>query len=133
MKKAVKRVMNSVVSGKSVFFHCAVGNDRTGTLAYLLEGILGVSKNDRYNDYELSYLYREEKGSGLTRTSSGKIIKLHDEISEYNKEKYGEEKFINWYLDGSSDKSGDIDLINKFRKAMIDGNPKTYKISNLII
>jgi len=37
-----------------VYFHCMVGQDRTGTLAYLLYGLLGVSYEDILRDYELS-------------------------------------------------------------------------------
>lgn len=39
-----------------VYFHCAGGGDRTGTLAYLLEMILGVSHEDAVRDYEFSVL-----------------------------------------------------------------------------
>ena len=34
-----------------IFFHCSIGTDRTGMLAYLLNGLLGVSKEDLYRDY----------------------------------------------------------------------------------
>ena len=39
-----------------VYFHCALGRDRTGTLAMLLEGLCGVSESDILLDYELSSL-----------------------------------------------------------------------------
>ncbi len=32
-------------------FHCVIGTDRTGTLAYLILGLLGVSEEDIYRDY----------------------------------------------------------------------------------
>lgn len=38
-----------------IYFHCQVGRDRTGTLALILEGLLGASQNDIMKDYELSY------------------------------------------------------------------------------
>ncbi len=37
-----------------VYLHCTYGRDRTGTVCYLLEGLLGVSKEDATKDYELS-------------------------------------------------------------------------------
>ena len=40
---------------KPVYFHCAAGRDRTGTLAILVLGALGVSESDRAKDYELTY------------------------------------------------------------------------------
>lgn len=39
-----------------VYFHCALGRDRTGTLAMLIEWLCGVSESDILLDYELSSL-----------------------------------------------------------------------------
>ena len=39
-----------------MLFHCAIGRDRTGTLALVLLAICGVSKEDLIKEYELSYL-----------------------------------------------------------------------------
>lgn len=38
-----------------VYFHCSLGRDRTGTLAFLLLALCGVSKNDITMDYEVSF------------------------------------------------------------------------------
>lgn len=38
-----------------VYFHCSLGRDRTGTLAFLLLALCGVEKNDIYKDYEVSF------------------------------------------------------------------------------
>ena len=38
-----------------MYFHCAAGRDRTGTLAILLLGTLGVSESDMAKDFELTY------------------------------------------------------------------------------
>lgn len=53
-KTAVQYVFSFVRSNRPVYFHCAIGRDRTGTLAFLLEGVLGMSKSDIYKDYELT-------------------------------------------------------------------------------
>ena len=37
-----------------VLFHCSGGRDRTGTLAFLLNGLLGVSEDDLCRDWEAS-------------------------------------------------------------------------------
>lgn len=37
-----------------IYMHCTYGRDRTGTICYLLDGILGVSKEDAFKEYELS-------------------------------------------------------------------------------
>lgn len=48
-----------------MLIHCTYGRDRTGTLVFVLNGLLGVSKKDLYRDYELSFLTR--KGSHRAR------------------------------------------------------------------
>ena len=53
-KAALQYVFSCVKNDKPVYFHCAIGRDRTGTLAFLLEGVLGMSKSDIYKDYELT-------------------------------------------------------------------------------
>lgn len=39
-----------------IVFHCIGGTDRTGTLAYLLNGLLGVDQEDLIRDYEMSFI-----------------------------------------------------------------------------
>ncbi len=41
-------------SNYPVYFHCNAGADRTGTLAFLIEGLLGVSYEDTIRDFELT-------------------------------------------------------------------------------
>ena len=41
-----------------IYFHCWGGADRTGTLAYLVEGLCGVSETDLAVDYELTSFAR---------------------------------------------------------------------------
>ena len=45
---------NSVEGDGAVYFHCWGGADRTGTIAFLLEGLLGCSYMDMCIDYELT-------------------------------------------------------------------------------
>ena len=53
-------VVKCLRENKPVYFHCAAGRDRTGTLAVLLEGALGVSESDMAKDYELTYFSPED-------------------------------------------------------------------------
>ena len=41
-----------------VYVHCSLGRDRTGTLCFLMQALLGVSETDIYRDYELSLMSR---------------------------------------------------------------------------
>lgn len=56
---------------KGIYFHCSAGSDRTGTLAFLIEALLGVSESDMSIDYELtSYSYYKNKRQTRLRTYS---------------------------------------------------------------
>lgn len=39
-----------------IVFHCIGGTDRTGTLAFLLNALLGVGEEDLIRDYEMSFI-----------------------------------------------------------------------------
>ena len=57
-RKQVKKIFELLAdrSAYPLYFHCQGGGDRTGTLAFLLETMLGVNEADCLNDYELSNL-----------------------------------------------------------------------------
>jgi len=58
VKASMRAIMEKVVfNHDSIFFHCTIGTDRTGTMAYFLEGLLGVSEEDRLRDYEMTYFF----------------------------------------------------------------------------
>ena len=56
-----------------------MGADRTGSVAYVLEGLLGVPDEIRYEDYELTFL------SGLTDRT--RYYKIKNNSSAANKAK----------------------------------------------
>ena len=49
-------IFDCVENDKPVYMHCWAGADRTGTVCYLLEGLLGVSEAEMGKDYELTSL-----------------------------------------------------------------------------
>ena len=55
-----------------VYFHCNAGADRTGTLAFLIETLLGVSYEDTIRDFELTSFshFGERLRSALTSDKS---------------------------------------------------------------
>lgn len=108
-------IMDHVVDGKPVYFHCAAGADRTGTIAFLLEGILGVPMDQIDKDYELTgFGFRggfRFRNSNEYRGMVDYILRLDGETTQ--------DKFITWFkLAGFT-----TDEINAFREAMIDGSP----------
>ncbi len=52
--KALQWTIDELQEGKPVFFHCIYGADRTGTLAFIMEALLGVGENQLAIDYELT-------------------------------------------------------------------------------
>ena len=51
---AVRCIIDWLKDDKVVYFHCHGGADRTGTLAFILEALLGVSESDLSKDFELT-------------------------------------------------------------------------------
>ena len=123
-RSAVVEVMNAFINDPnySLYFHCRIGADRTGTLAYLLEGLLGVSEEDRYRDYEMTVFFGLDertrfyynKGSNTT-----KFVYMKQAIR--NASANGdEEDVVAWFLKGSTNTAEDMALIQNFRSAMVD-------------
>lgn len=52
---AFKFTVQCVRDGEPLYFHCSIGRDRTGTMAALFLGLLGVSESDISKEYELLY------------------------------------------------------------------------------
>lgn len=55
-KEQIKNVFTVFADESSypIVFHCAIGTDRTGMIAFLLNGLLGVETEDLYYDYMFS-------------------------------------------------------------------------------
>ena len=47
-------IAKCVHDGKPVYFHCSLGRDRTGTIAMMILGILGVNEGEISKEYELT-------------------------------------------------------------------------------
>ena len=58
-KQSVLDIFADLADSKNypIYLHCTYGNDRTGTICYLLEALLGVSDEDLLKEYELSLTY----------------------------------------------------------------------------
>ncbi|MCR5832890.1 MAG: InlB B-repeat-containing protein [Candidatus Saccharibacteria bacterium] len=115
LRAVVTRAMQNVINGDNIYLHCSYGSDRTGTLAWVLEGLLGVTDEARLGDYELSTFYGavdrnryfEYEGSN-TKRFTYMMTFLETGQNVYD-----------WYMYGSIDKTADAALINNFRTAMI--------------
>ena len=68
-KKAIRQIVGWLDEGRTVYFHCAAGADRTGTLAFLIEALLGVSESDLSKDFEITTFDGRDKRWRIPRES----------------------------------------------------------------
>lgn len=55
IKESFQFIVKNLRENKPVYFHCAAGRDRTGVMAMVIEGVLGVPESQIGKDYELTY------------------------------------------------------------------------------
>ena len=102
-----------------IYFHCIGGADRTGSLAYVLNGILGVNKHDLDVDWEATFY-----------PSLPELEKGYNGPTYWRREQYFDEGFAK-YGDANSSWNERIELylldcgvtkeeIAKFRSIMLE-------------
>ena len=116
-KTILGTVFHAVAKNEPVIFHCAAGADRTGTVACILEAILGVSQGDTDKDFELTSF---AIFPNARRRTDANWLGLINEINAISVGATLRDKVINWvgYLGFTAED------INAFRAAMIDGTPE---------
>ena len=115
-------VIDAVTHREPVYFHCTAGADRTGTLACVLEGLLGMSQSDIDKDYELTTFY---SGAGTDanarRRNEQDWIKLISAINEVSGDSF-RDKCVHFAVGTCGMTMADI---NAYRAAMVNGTPET--------
>ena len=112
----LKFIIDGITHNEPVYFHCIWGADRTGTLAFILEALLGVSQSDIDKDYELTMFCI--KTLSRTRKNASFYKHLIDEVDQLSGDTL-RNKIILYVMS----KGITVSELNKFRKMMIDGNP----------
>ena len=136
----LKKVMACVAANKPCYFHCMSGADRTGTIAYLLLSLLGVSQSDKDKEYELTAFSDEADGKRF-RNSNYNVTNGNGwyPLIKYFRDTYtGEndnEKVVAWAVANGITTAE----INAFRAAMISGDvgevivpPQEYTVTNTL-
>lgn len=121
-KTYLRCVIDAVTHREPVYFHCTAGADRTGTLACVLEGLLGISQSDIDKDYELTTFY---SGSGTDATARRRnetswkgLINAIDAVPGDS----FRDKCVHFAVGTCGMTMADI---NAYRAAMINGTPET--------
>ena len=136
----LKKVMACVSANKPCYFHCMSGSDRTGTIAYLLLSLLGVSQSDKDKEYELTAFSDEADGKRFRNTNYN-VTNGNGwyPLIKYFRDNYtGEndnEKVVAWAVANGITATE----INAFRAAMISGDggevvvpPREYTVTNIL-
>lgn len=115
-------VIDAVTHREPVYFHCTTGAGNTGTLACVLEGLLGLSQSDIDKDYELTCFYSGTGTDALARRRNETDWKgLINEIKAVSGDTF-RDKCVHFAVGTCGMTMADI---NAFRAAMIDGTPET--------
>ena len=115
-------VIDAVTHREPVYFHCTAGADRTGTLACVLEGLLGMSQSDIDKDYELTCFYSGSGTDALARRRNESDWKgLINAINAVSGDTF-RDKCVHFAVGTCGMSMADI---NAYRAAMIDGTPET--------
>lgn len=114
----LRGIFEAVRYGNPVVFHCSMGADRTGTLACILEGLLGVSQSDIDKDYEPTSFYALRARNGNYQGGTADWAHLISQILALNGDTF-RDKCVNFVVGLGFT----ADEINAFRSAMIVGTP----------
>ena len=132
-------ILNNLRAGRSVYFHCVAGADRTGALAFLLEGLLGVNRNNICKDYELTSFslwgLREKTGldSKFNYITALEGSTLQQQFYNYWNEQVGIpaedlDEFINIMTESETD---GIEAIPSEESAMMEGKSEKSQVYDL--
>jgi len=119
-KNCFEKTLNSLREGKKVLFHCIYGADRTGTFAFLLKGLLGVSESDLAKDYELTCFAWEDPVYRVADANG------YGEMIEYIKKKFAGNTLNEKIEDMALSFGIEQHDIDDFRKLMIEPVETTH-------
>ncbi len=125
-KDILRCVFDCAKYDEPVYFHCSAGADRTGTVACIIEAILGVSQSDIDKEYELTNFSSGVDGDSKARRRNESEWKgLITQITNLTTGTTFRDKVLNWV----ATLGFTVEEINEFRRSMIDGTPDTIALN----
>ena len=119
-KQNLECVFDHVIRDEPVYFHCSAGADRTGTLACVLEAILGMNQSDIDKDYELTCFYSNvDTDNNARRRNESEWKGLITQLNSYSGSTF-RDKAVSFVISCGIP----ISRINAFRAAMSTGTPE---------
>ena len=120
-QQAIRSIIGWLGEGKTIYFHCAGGADRTGTLAFLIEALVGVSESDLSKDYEITTFAGPNKRLRNYRATEKETHILYEAVTHLRKFGWPEVKDIralayNWATTRHSD---DVDPLTPEEIALL--------------
>lgn len=91
-------IIDRMRDGKVVDFHCELGCDRAGTMAFLIEGLLGVGEVDLCRDYELSTFSAQTRTRAFGRVNHGTFAGMLPYIRTFGPDNDLARCFYNYWL-----------------------------------
>nr|DAN61161.1 MAG TPA: tyrosine phosphatase family protein [Caudoviricetes sp.] len=132
-KEILDCVITAVTHNEPVYFHCSAGADRTGTVACILEAILGLSQSDIDKDYELTcFSTGTDTDANARRRNETDWKNLIEAINGHSGASF-RDKAVNF----ATSCGIPISRINAFRAAMSTGAPEvltggTHTVTNTL-
>ena len=122
-------VFDCVANNEPLYFHCSAGADRGGTVACIIEAILGMSQSDIDKDYELTNFHTGvSTDNNARRRNEGEWKGLINQINALADGSTFRDKVLHWVVSMGFT----VDEINAFRKAVIDGNPDIINFTSTV-
>ena len=128
--EAVKNFFNFIADENNypLYYHCKIGTDRTGVCTILLQGLLGVSYQQAYQDYLFSNFGKIGEQRSIGTGDSHDIRKYMDDFLSYSGEKF-QNKVYNILLGiGVSE-----DTLNHIIDNLVEGNKPTGNNANQVV
>ena len=123
--KAINKIFYNAMHNLPIYFHCFYGADRTGTCACILESLLGIEQSSIDKDYELTTF------GGAYRARNDTVHPYKDLIAYFYT--FGKNNLRDNVLKWAVRAGIELDDINNFRVAMIDGTPQPLETDTLSV